>query len=123
MAKPLNVQYVYPLTVDRTPVEVPDYLQDKKGLVIFNVEANREDDIMHRQDQMTSLRLLLGEAIGKGLGMVILCPPREARHLEDHFQDDVGKLIWIVETEEPHSLKIVNSANPGQLYVWISTCS
>lgn len=72
---------------------------------------------------MTSLRLLLAETVGKGLGVVILCPPKEARHLEERFYDEVGKLFWIVETEEPHSLNIVNSANPDQVYVWISTCS
>ena len=104
-------------------IEVPEYLEYDEGLVIFNVEASRNDDLMSINDQLISLRFLLTECSSKGLGLVVLAPKKVASQVSDRFTDEVGKRIWIHETESPHELKIVNRRNPGQVYVWVSTCS
>lgn len=49
MLKPENVAYVYPMN-DRIEIEVPAYLEHDEGLVIFNVEAGRSDDLMNTND-------------------------------------------------------------------------
>ena len=48
MSKPANVRPVYPMTAPRKQLEVPSYLRDDPGLVIFNVEASFADDLMTR---------------------------------------------------------------------------
>ena len=79
MIKPANVAYVYPLSGGpRQELEVPEYLEMMDGLVIFNVEAGRADDLMSKNDQLVSLRLLIGDCLSKGLGLVVLAPERAA---------------------------------------------
>ncbi len=46
MMKPKNIQYVYPMTKERVAIEVPDFLKDDQGLVVFNIEGNKVDDLM-----------------------------------------------------------------------------
>mmetsp|Transcript_41695 Transcript_41695/g.54916 ORF Transcript_41695/g.54916 Transcript_41695/m.54916 type:complete len:136 (-) Transcript_41695:812-1219(-) len=50
MMKPRNVEYVYPLAKDRSELQVPDYLANESGLVVFNVEAARADDLMQHRE-------------------------------------------------------------------------
>ena len=104
-------------------IEVPEYLEHDEGLVIFNIESGRNDDLMSINDQLISLRFLLTECASKGLGMVVLAPKKVATQVSGRFTEEVGKRIWIHETDSPHELKIVNKRNPGQVYVWVSTCS
>ena len=43
---------VYPLTEDRYIVEVPEGMQQDDGLIIYNIESDRADDIMHDKNQV-----------------------------------------------------------------------
>jgi hypothetical protein len=52
MYKPPNVVNVYPLTEDRFHVGVPEGLQQDDGLIIYNIESDRADDIMHDKNQV-----------------------------------------------------------------------
>ena len=104
-------------------MQVPDFLKDDQGLVIFNIEADLANDVMKEQEQTISLRLMLGELIGKGMGFVIMAPSKQAQVIRERFPDEVNSRIWLIETVSPHNLRIVNKANPDQVYVWISTCS
>lgn len=98
--------------MEREVFEVPDHLEQKSGLIIFNVEAGRDDDIMTLSEQKLSLRLLLGQLLGKGLGVAVLAPPVLARELSETFEEYLKSNLWVVATLKPHSLKLVNKANP-----------
>lgn len=51
MVKPANIAYVYPLSGgSRLEIEVPEFLEKENGLVIFNVETGRADDLMSNKD-------------------------------------------------------------------------
>lgn len=104
-------------------MQVPDFLKDDQGLVIFNIEADLANDVMKEQEQTVSLRLMLGELFGKGIGVVIMAPFKQAQIIRERFPDEINSRIWVIETVSPHNLRIVNMANPDQVYVWISTCS
>ena len=52
MYKPPNVVNVYPLTEDRYLVEVPEGMAHDEGLIIYNIESDRADDIMHDKNQV-----------------------------------------------------------------------
>ena len=78
---------------------------------------------MSRKEQITSLRLLLGDCLSKELGLVIMASSYEASHIYERFSDAIDSRIWLIETDDPHSIKIVNSANVDQTLVWVSTCS
>ena len=78
---------------------------------------------MSLNDQLYSLRLLIGDCTSKGLGLVILAPKSAANSIKERFSDEVGKRLWVHETDRPHELKIVNRKNESQVYVWVATCS
>lgn len=61
--------------------------------------------------------------IVKGYGIVILAPAKEFNKISEHFSDDIDKSIWLIETEYPHDLKIVNPTNSDQNLVWVSSCT
>ena len=70
-----------------------------------------------------SLRLLIYDCVSKGIGLVIMAPERMANVIKEKYVDHIGKRLWLIETDDPHGLKIVNSSNEDQAYVWISTCN
>ena len=121
MSKPNNIHYAYPMTAPRTELQVPDYLKAVTGLVVFNVEASRSDDLMQFANQITSLRFLLGDCLNKGLGVVIFAPKKQANHLRDKFPEEIGTKIWLIETDSPHDFRIVDNAHRPM--VWVCTCS
>lgn len=53
----------------------------------------------------------------------MLAPKKVAAQVSERFTDEVGKRIWLHETDRPHEFKIVNRGNPSQVYVWVATCS
>ena len=58
MMKPPNVRYVYPMTPDFSEVEMPEHLKDKASIIIFKIESERPDDLMH---DLVHLEKLLGQ--------------------------------------------------------------
>ena len=60
---------------------MPEFLEQDKGLVIFNVESGRADDLMSLNNQLVSLRFLLTECMSKGIGLVVLTPKNTANFL------------------------------------------
>lgn len=51
-----------------------------------------------------------------------MAPPKESRAFRERFADELSKNVWIIETERPHELQIVNKAKEQHI-TWVSSCT
>jgi hypothetical protein len=62
--------------------------------------------------------------MGEGIGVVVLAPSALADAFKTRFSDQLDKRMFIVETDSPHSIKLVNpNKEANQHLVWISSCT
>ena len=118
MMKPSNVKYVYPMTTGRSDVQLPSTLS--KAIVVFNVEADRHDDMAGCPEARAKLMKEIADTAAKGLGVVVLAPPSAA----EEVKSAAGDKVTLIETTSPHSLQLVRGKGTEELPMyWVGSCT
>ena len=63
MLKPPSVRYAYPLTLERDAVALPSFFEDKKIIVVFNIEAGRADDLTYDSKCQNKLFVIIQDIL------------------------------------------------------------
>ena len=81
MMKPPNVKYVYPMAAERKSVALPGSFD--KPIVVFNIESDRHDDMMHCDHNRAKLIKEVTDTTLTDLNVVVLAPPTLAAELKE----------------------------------------
>lgn len=92
----------------------------KKAIVVFNVEADRHDDMMACPKNREPLIKEISATVAKGLGVVVLAPASIAADL----RTTLGEGATVIETKHSWSLKLVRAEGTEDLPMyWVGSCT
>jgi hypothetical protein len=118
MMKPPNVKYVYPLRTERKEVDLPADI--RKAIVVFNVESDRVEDMMHCDHNKAKLLKEIQVTASKDLTVVVLAPPT----LAAEWKTTLGDKVTFIETTDSSDIKLKDTEASSQFPMyWVGSCT
>jgi hypothetical protein len=116
--KPPNVKYVYPLRTERKEVDLPADI--RKAIVVFNVESDRVEDMMHCDHNKAKLLKEIQVTASKDLTVVVLAPPT----LAAEWKTTLGDKVTFIETTDSSDIKLKDTEASSQVPMyWVGSCT
>mmetsp|Transcript_40315 Transcript_40315/g.52791 ORF Transcript_40315/g.52791 Transcript_40315/m.52791 type:complete len:95 (-) Transcript_40315:574-858(-) len=87
-------------------MNLPDTFKDKKLIAIFNIEADRGDDLLYDPVYLNSLRLQIEHTLKTDIAVVLLVPKTLTETFSKVFEADLlSKSAILITTDAPHQMR------------------